>query len=473
MRRKRKIITGWRVFSLVVAALIAFSIYNARFVASAPLRGFYPDSTTLALSSWDFPTAWRSVQTGPEFKRMREDWPSPFAPLELEARLKTGIRPTPSRWRLWLGNRAVFAIAPEGEGVTAYPGLLLRWGDAIRTKLGARPDTDGISQYGNNYYAWHNGYLVASPSRAYVLAALNNTNALKLVSNDSVLFTVQWAGEHEGHIHVAKGAGFPVSGEVKFAVRDGDLPLTLPQAWPGKPVGTISARDTGDLSRIAALLHEAAADVESMAHGLEIVDTLANVWRIQSPRAGWNAGVDQVSIALFDMDTRAGVPIPSAAYTMRYADASPEANPFEGILDAAYSIPYVWDKNPGTMFPLVGMEFSPCIARSGREWTLATGEALMTELAGGMADGPACAPNVDIALRVSWSEFARVADEVTLWLGENELLPRRNIDDVRGGIAAKLKAIGALGTLQIDGEARGDSVKFSGHLASAAEDAET
>ncbi|MDZ4858228.1 MAG: hypothetical protein SGI88_04540, partial [Candidatus Hydrogenedentes bacterium] len=113
------------------------------------------------------------------------------------------------------------------------------------------------------------------------------------------------------------------------------------------------------------------------------------------------------------------------------------------------------------------------VAQSSREWIASTNEAAMAGLAGRLREGPACAADVDVAVRVSWARFGEGADVVAAWLGENDLLPRLGEADVRGSLATRIKALSHLGELRIDGEARTNVIKFTGSLAeSTGEEAE-
>jgi hypothetical protein len=95
----------------------------------------------------------------------------------------------------------------------------------------------------------------------------------------------------------------------------------------------------------------------------------------------------------------------------------------------------------------------------------------MAEVAGNLADGPACAAEADIALRASWEKLGTCAEAVVSRLGADEILPRMNIDDVSADVLPKITALSTLGEIAIDGVAREGTLKFSGYLAKAAKGA--
>ena len=121
--------------------------------------------------------------------------------------------------------------------------------------------------------------------------------------------------------------------------------------------------------------------------------------------------------------------------------------------------------------PLLGTEWSPCIARTPHDWIATSREPLMADIAGNLAEGPACAAEVDVALRASWEKIGAFAEQIVQRLAKDEIIPRMNVDDVRADILPKIKAVSKLGEVRIDGSVRGGTLKFSGHLAEPTESA--
>ncbi|MBM3289815.1 MAG: hypothetical protein FJY92_06650 [Candidatus Hydrogenedentes bacterium] len=469
MARTRRLVTGWRILALAIVAAIALWSANHRFARTAPARGFYPEGTYCIVSSWDLPRAWEAFNRGDVLARMDEDWPRPYRGPELAVRLSTGIRPTPNRWGLWLGPRAVFALAPEGAGITVHPGHLLRWADALHTALGYGPDAEGIAQYRDYCYAWRDGYLVASTSRGYVAATMNAKSAPRMRSDDSALFTVQWEGEHGGFMNVMPGAGLPVSGQLDFAATDGARALTLPQAWPVQPAIGVTARSVRDAEQAWSALETALEGADWYRALRTAAGEAVRAWGIQPPAAAWADGADHVSFALLDVDTRLAPPMPGLAMAMRFADDAPDIAPVLSVLGGRQTIPFRWNGFDGIVAPVLGSEFSPCVARTRHEWIVTTREPLMAALAGQLADGPACAAETDIALRASWGKIGEVAEAIARELGQNEVVPRMNLDDINADIVPKITALSKLGEIAIDASAHESTLKFSGHLAKAIE----
>ncbi|MCC6796710.1 MAG: hypothetical protein IT366_16440 [Candidatus Hydrogenedentes bacterium] len=471
MGRKRKLITGWRLFFLAVVAVASFWFTENRFVSSAAARAFYPAGTYCMISSWDFPKAWAAFHRSDVFQRMRKDWPRPYGDWELAVRLDTGIRPDPNRWTLWMGRRTVLAYAPEGVGITSYPGHLTRMADALRSALGYRPDDKGIATYREFSYAWRDGYLIASKSRAYVEAALADSDAPLLHTDSDAMFTVQWEGEHPGYVNFENGAGAPVSGQMEFSATDGERALTLPQAWPTAPMLSVTAREPDDAVALFSVFENVIEDAPIYPWLRGLVGQTITGLGVRAPREDWAAGADHVSIALLDVAADQAVPLPDMALALRYPDAAPERSPIGEMIEGIETLPYVWGSNSGVMVPLLGTEWSPCIARTPHDWIVTSREPLMAEIAGKLAEGPACAAEVDVALRASWEKLGAFADQMVQRFAKDEMIPRMNVDDVRANILPKIAAASKLGELRIDGTARGGTLKFSGHLAKSTESA--
>ncbi|MCC6154588.1 MAG: hypothetical protein IT367_12550 [Candidatus Hydrogenedentes bacterium] len=469
MGRKRKLITGWRLFFLAVLAVASLWFVEDRFVSSAAARAFYPADTYCMVSSWDFPKAWAAFHRSDVFQRMKKDWPRPYGGWELATRLSTGIRPDPNRWTLWMGRRTVFAYAPEGVGITSYPGHLTRIVDALRRVLRYGPDDKGIATYREYNYAWRDGYLIASKSRAYVEAALAETNAPLLHTDSDALFTVQWEGEHPGYINFQNGSGAPVSGQMEFTTSDGERALTLPQAWPSTPLLSLTARKPDDIAALLAaaegLVKDSSAYPQFRARA---VDSIAS-WGLNAPRAGWAEGSDHLSLAVMDINAEQALPLPDLAVALRYPDISPETSPFAEFTAGRETIPFEWSGNTGVLLPLLGTEWSPCVVRTQHDWIVTSREALMAKVSGNLAEGPACAADVDVALRASWEKLGTFAEQIVARLAEDEAIPRMNLNDARADLVPKITALSKLGEIQIDGAVRGGTLKISGHLAKPAE----
>lgn len=465
MGRIRKLVTGWRLFFLAVLGVAILWYVEARYVSSAAAKAFYPADTYCMISSWDFPKAWAAFHRSDVLQRMKKDWPRPYGDWELATRRSTGIRPDPNRWTLWMGRRTVFANAPQGVGITSYPGHLTRMADTLRRAFGYGPDEQGIATYRAYSYAWRDGYLIASKSRAYVEAALAGGDAPLLHTDSDALFTVQWEGEHRGYINFQDGPGAPISGQMEFAATEGERALTLPQAWPSSPILSVTAREPDDVAALLSAAENLISDAPIYAQlRPRIAETIA-AWGLNTPREDWAAGADHVSIALLDIDADEAMPVPDLAFAVRYPDAAPETSPFAEMIVGRETLPFEWSENGGVMVPLLGSECSPCIARTPHDWIVTSREPLMRDIGGNLAEGPACAAEVDVALRASWEKLGAFAEEIVQRLAKDEVLPRMNVDDVSADIVPKITAMSKLGEIRIDGSVRGGTLKFSGNLA--------
>ena len=129
--RKRGVLRGWRALILAVVLIVAFVWLDGRVKRQASGVGFCPEDATWIAATDDFGAFWEGVGRTQAVERLRQDWPRPLAGWELAVRQATGIRPTPDRWRLWMGQPLLAAGSPDGKGLCVYPGLLLRGASSL------------------------------------------------------------------------------------------------------------------------------------------------------------------------------------------------------------------------------------------------------------------------------------------------------------------------------------------------------
>lgn len=463
LRRICSLGRGWRLPLATLLALILLAAADEWFVESAPYHGYYPGNAYWAISSSQFPSNWRRIESSDVYGRLVEEWPRPQNEIELAIRLGAGVRPTPVRWRLWMGSRFVVAQSPEGIGVSTYPGFLLRVLDGLRsTVLGRGPD--GIAQWGAYYYSWRDGFLIVSRSREYVISSLGERGANQLRSRSDGNLTFQWFGENEGFMRLLPGDDMPVEGQVRISVADGTTPITLANAWPGNPVFAITVRTGEDVTQISRVLDAAAS-------GLPIWDKLKRggsvlwrSWNLGTLPANWDAPADQLSLALLNVDVQSDLPLPDLAFVMRGSGARVIQHPMLTLAGGRATVPYEWAGEPGVAVPLLGPALMPCFGQSGRDWIATVNESTMASLAGAMSAGPACPPDVDIAVRLSWERAGKIAESIVEKAGALELIPGVNVSDVQRDVGPKLRALSQLGEAALEGHARGNWVHFSGYL---------
>lgn len=436
--------------------------WNDRIARNAPLQPLHPKDVQWTFSTANFPAYWSALEKGDLVSRIADDWPRPQSSLELAARLSTGIRPTPGRWQLWLGYRLAVSKTADGIGVSAYPGWLLRAADvALRVITGNR-DADGVSRYGAWHYGWRDGFLVASLSRAYVVACTTHPDPSPLQCRDDGAPVFEWKGDSEGYIRLLPGEGLAVEGSIKANISDGPTPLTLSRAWPEPPALSVTARDAASLRTVGGLLADTFDQVEAWGHARQLGAIAAETWGLSWEAIPEASGAHQIAAAVLDVDTSHALPVPLIAFAIRGPGAigTPALNVFPQIQPIAYE----WNGFPGAMTPLLGARFSLYACTANDDFLVTTSEPVMSELAGQLALGPAENAEIDVVLTADWEKVANALDALAQVAGEYQLLPRMNGDDVRHTISPRLTGLSKLGTMNLAGHVTQGRIEFSGNL---------
>jgi hypothetical protein len=152
---------------------------------------------------------------------------------------------------------------------------------------------------------------------------------------------------------------------------------------------------------------------------------------------------------------------------MRGSEPRVVQHPMLALAGDRVKVPYEWAGEPGIAVPLLGKELTLCFGRSGRDFIATINEETMASLGGAMSAGPACPPEIDIALRISWEHAGKFAETIAEKAGALELIPRTNASDVQRDVAPRLRGLAQLGDASLEGHARGNWVHFSGYLARA------
>jgi hypothetical protein len=455
----------YRAAIALLAILGGFALMDRRMLNSAPLYGVRPADAQWVLSTGDFPTFWREWERGDVFARIEEDWPRPQEDLELSIRLATGIRPTPVRWRLWLGERFTAAHSPEGLGCSVYPGLLLRTASTVAYLLGRRPDAAGIAEKNGIYYTWRDGFLIFSKDRSYVVACIENGVTSPLRSGSDESLALHWTGAHEGYMRMLGGPGVPVEGRLKIALNDGSRPVSVTNAWPDAPVASVTARTAADLQTLGAAADDALSAFSPWETTKSVVREAIPLWGLQPLPEGWDEGIAQLGLALYGADTAGFVPIPDLSLVMREDAPVTGDHPFRALFEDQLAIDYEWQGEPGVYLPWLGETLSPCLGRFGHDYIATLNEPAMASLVGALRSGPSDPPDVDLTLRVSWKPASDLAKQAISTFATGGLIPRMSAEEAQREITPMFDAIGELGTLWIDGKALEDGwTEFNGYL---------
>ena len=452
------------MFAFALVALACFGWLDARKRQEAPSQGYCPASARWVVLADDFSALWGATAKTDAVARLREEWPRPLDNLELAIRKATGIRPTPSRWRLWMGNRFLLAGAPEGTGICVYPGLLTRAADLV-LRVVARSDAHGpgIRRFGDLHYAWKDGFLIASRSRDYVVACFEGPSPDLGAPAEADEIRILWRGTREGEFRIRAGHDLPVEARIRTEAAPRSGPLTLPDAWPEPPVLSITASKWRDLQSLLAFVEEPFQENGAWRRAKHVAEVMWQRWDLSPLEPGWDETVDECSLAVTNIDWSETLSAPDLALVLRCEDPVAGAHPLGPLFGPCEPIPYEWHREPGVLAPLLGEEAAICLSRSGRDWVATSREPLMDALAGAL--NAEQETNADLAIRLRWDVIGESADYLIKAMSEAELIPHRNRADVAVDLLPIARGLGRLGQAELDGKADGEWLAFEGILA--------
>lgn len=427
---------------------------------SGPLPAFVPENAHAIVTLDRMTALWRRVGETPAMAGACEDLQPDIAALALQVRRITGIRPTALRARIWLGSAITLASAPEGHGLCARPGLLLR----ARLWLGWHKSVgSGVRSYGDYFYGWRQGTLIAGTSAGYVRAAIaapaayaspaalpqTNDPSLLLTLRGQPPFTARFTLPHAS-THVA------LDGVLGIGINQPKAPLQLPSALP-PALAAVTAANPADLRALlqpaltAALRNAppflqrlvAAIPSDLAAAAQAAVDTLCSIGeRIQTT---------ETAVILFSVDTSPTAPVPTAAIAMRTRNIAQGPHPLSALLPPQEAMPFEWNGASGTLTPIIGEKLTLCLAARDKDWLAATTEPAMARLAAaGDASINAVDPiNADAHITIDLPALSATAETLLIKAANMELIPGMNARDVQALHAPRFHAIARLGLLHL------------------------
>lgn len=454
---------GWRLLILGGLGVTLIGAVNEWMVAAAPHEGYCPESSRLILESEDFGCFWSSLEKTSTAQVFKEEIPNPLRALELHVRRRTGIRPTPTRWRVWMGRRLVAASAPEGWGLCVYPGVLLRAVERCRAWLCGSAQSDNMRSFGEYHYAWRDGFLIVSESEDYVAACLQAPAMSFKPDQKRDEIQVQWAGQPAGMLRIQAANRLPIEGRIALALSPRDAPLSLADAWPDPPLFSMTASNWSDIATIGRAIKTVAQRPEWIKWAWTACDTLVEVWRLGELPKGWRQGINQSSLAILSIDWTQPVPVPEAALALRAVRPIAGPHPLGPLIAPLPTIPFEWQRRPGMLAPVLGERLSLCLGQYGRDWYLTTNEKCMARLAGNMREDKTV--EADAVLALNYRQLGRTLEAGLETFAELEVIPGRNAQEIRANLAPIAKAVGRLGGMRLNGWSEDNWTVFRGFLA--------
>ncbi len=457
---------GWLLLGAVLACLLVLAGVD-RGLKEAPHGGFCPADASMVAFTAQWPAFWSHAEATDVGRAAAE----PLGKLTHEASLpvlrSTGIRPTPARWRLWLGPTVLAGWRGDGTwGVCVRPGILARIAHTanclVTGQLGSRriyrlARRPGVAAKAQIYYAWREGFLLVSPSRDYLLAALEASPRPRRKDGATVV-TLAWRRKVPMQLTVKASDGLPLRATVDVSVSATPTALRLANAWPDAPTLSLSAASWEHARALAAAL-AAPLPPTVVEQCLPLALGICGFDRLKDD---WADGVGACAVALSP-----GAVWPEATVALeRLHPESDGRHPWLAAIPPDERLPVAWaDDTLGVMAPILGKPWTLCLDEEpgAKAWLATTTEEAMARLRGRMTlrEGPVA----DYALTLRWPEAGKVAATVLRTLIQSELIPGWGGKDL-DSVLKDLESISQyLGTADLTGTVEGGQVVFEGLLA--------
>ena len=456
----------WGALCAVCALIALFAVADHRVKRAGDGLGFHPSGAGCVVVSQNFPSFCARVAATDAAARFTEETPRPFDAFELAVRKATGIRPTPLRWRVWLGPRFVWAHWEDTHGLCAHPGLLLRGVHALRTVFGARADANGLYTFAGYYYAWRDGFLIVSPDSEYVKQSLDAVLVKMPPEAGSRDLHVQWA---DGTFWISPEEDLPIAGRLDVILESSTTMLNITEAWPNTALASITTHTHED----ALALWKTVANVLETSHlyseAASVASALWQHWALDPLEPDWDQDVAEFSAALLDVDVSGTLPIPDwGVMFAATAENASSTHPWAPAIAPLSPIEYAWDNRPGLVATLLGERFAVCLARDNDRWLATSREPLMSNLLG--AGHAADAVAADAVLEVNWQTVGERAERMLRRLGELELIPEMSAREVDVYLGKYARSFARMGRLRLEARAQETGLAFAGTLVSPEEE---
>ncbi len=445
-------------FGLLLAALLLVGAgFADRQLKTATHPGFLPEGMPLYAYTPDLPLSWLRLSNTALSKNLSDEARPVLHDMELSVRRLTGIRPTPARWRVWLGGSAAAATDGRNWILCAHPGLAARAASWVFAG-GAFPGAQ-------LHQAWRGGYLLLSSSSALIEKALAappvtldlpeslppDALVMELRTPLRARLTLTPGGQLPIEARIMRGAGFAPrsSGPWKAPVLSGN------------PAAILSLPDAQSAEQLATLLKDISLPdfSDGLFGGLVTRWSLNRLPQFLSATGPLDA---PMAFAFYDLSTDSGAPLP------RLAAACAAREGFSKFLLAPQNanklLPYEWNGCAGWMFPLFGDQFSLYGFQRDDTYYLATREPLAAALA---SASQTSRPDIedDAVITLDWKRTAPTIMEGANWAAAHELLPETNQKDLDAAFIPVMRALSKCGTLRVAGRWTAEGLLLNGVLA--------
>jgi len=352
-------------------------------------------SDGIRVETRDWPGFWAGILKTEAGSAVSKALSREIAALERDVRFATGIRPTPLRWSLWLGNRAVFSNRGAQSVLCVRPGLLLR----VCHALGLGP-TDDAEKHAE--FAWQEGYLLAffgGRDAAPLTAAHPEDKDLTPDTGVSVYFPDS-AGRLSLHVSAAENIPIEITGS------DGISPVGEVAPVPLSEVARHAIVDLFVDARGRAALDEIS---KSAAHLGLLPDTKISLAPRVPDALTMSLPWDRIVLerrVLFDVQADNGETILHVGNSVCLNAQAWGRHPFETdtLYPPSARVPYDWEGVAGFYLPIRGNDYTFGCAIQGAWAHTANPPTYLPELLVDAGTQPDVPPS--FRLRVNWPNVA-------------------------------------------------------------------
>jgi hypothetical protein len=452
----------------IVVAMLAVDSY----LKNAPHLGYYPSDATWVAYTNETGKFWQALNTTDFAARLRRDGHTPLQQWESDTRASMGLQSTSVRWSSWIGRPLVAAGGDDGVGVCLRPGLLLRTAELVGRALGTVSESNGISRYGDWFFAWRDGYLLASHSVSAVVSLRESSSIIEHRSlSESGTAGLRWRADRDGEIMLSPEDGLPLRGWIaapSAKPEEARAAASLNRSEFRSP-GLAAYLTNTPILTLSGTVSESLT--EFIRYGLTRLPASELVYPILQESAdalptGWAEPGIPFAFALTHVDTSEGLAIPEMAYLRPLRSPAHTGFPHPGALKQE------WGAFTGWIQPRVGEKLSLCAAAYDLIQLLTSQESLMAELAAALTKSDAVVGRGgELNMTLYWEPCSELIGELLLSAADRELIRRRNREDVKARYLPYVEMLSSLGALQLEGVFKESRLEFSGYVARSETDA--
>lgn len=404
--------------------LVALSLLDQHW-KSLPLHPAQVAEADVTLYFPDFPEFQRRAEQTRMGQSVRQAFAEDYAAALLALRHETGIRPTPTRWALWLGYQALFAHYPTSGWVfVCSPGLLLRcvlWLDALTAGIG---HTKHTHHTGELSYMWRDGHLwVFRTSQAFDIPPQTSELPpygvppnLQDMRKDQVLILWDFRNDKKNAARAFSYGWCAVSArdEVPFS----GWFLTTEKVTKRN---TLYQRQNGEMDRGVEFSSVSAARIAYVMDFAEHLGTEMGLLPFvdDSPSAFaslWGRLLDLLrnmptTPLVAEITQKPQDDLPSLQMWIGMTEPNSGGHPLLPLLRGYANFPFQWQTTQGAIAPVFGNDVMLCCSQTGEWWLFTSTLASMRRC---LATTPPLAgdPNVTDFLSIRWDWFGALLNTV-------------------------------------------------------------